>query len=126
MKCHKYQKVYRRSEIFLSLTKLLMFVMLLGEMLSHNVFAQTWQTQTFDTKTSYDIYLDVGDQVTVIKDVTLVRFEQIGSDYFLVVKNHGFNLKDQDGFISMASVVAILPENNNLNLRPSTKSRIKF
>jgi len=63
----------------------------------------------FSDSNSYDIHFLAGDHTSVIKDVYILRFEEISGKLFLVVKSAEFRLKDAEGFIAYDAVVAVLP-----------------
>jgi hypothetical protein len=66
---------------------------------------------TFNDRMGYDIYFSTGtDNSTVVKNVTIVRTEEIAGKVFLVVRDQGFKLKVEEGFILLDAVVAIFPE----------------
>ena len=64
----------------------------------------------FDSSLGYDIYFGSGEQEsTVVREVDIVGFKDIGQKTFVVVKIHEFKLKDVEGYILLDSVRAILP-----------------
>lgn len=79
-----------------------------------------------NSKSAYDLYISSGDsELTIIQDVEIVGYDQIGGIDFLVIRNYGFSLKDQPGYIRVSSVVAILPE-HKLRTFPSPNKKIKL
>lgn len=72
----------------------------------------------FDRRIHYDIYFSAGyDDAQVIKNVEILRLQDIGDKTFLVIRSAGFNLKDTEGFILYDSVTAILPGSDNYSIR---------
>jgi hypothetical protein len=67
----------------------------------------------FDDRVAYDIYFSTGsNSSTVIKNVTILRLEEIAGKTYLVIRDQGFKLKIEEGFVLLDAVVAILPERN--------------
>ncbi|OGX21074.1 MAG: hypothetical protein A2Y04_04880 [Omnitrophica WOR_2 bacterium GWC2_45_7] len=78
----------------------------------------------FDRRVTYDIYFgNSEDYTTVIRDVEIMRVEEIAGRSFLVIKSHGFRLQDVDGFILLDAVTAILP-NSEFNVQTMQKEHI--
>ena len=82
-----------------------------------NLFAWTTIVQAekkysgFDDNIKYDVHFYSGDSSTsVLENVSIVGFQQIGGKEFLVVQSKGFRLNEESGYILFDSVVAILPE----------------
>lgn len=64
----------------------------------------------FKDKTSYDIYLEGSEErLNVIKEVYILRVEEIYGKTFLVVRPAGFTLDPSEGFILFDSIRAVLP-----------------
>ncbi len=66
-------------------------------------------TLLFDEKSKYDIYLSSGETQTVIRSVRILKQIEIGQKTFLVVEPSDFNLTENQGFINLDNVAAILP-----------------
>ena len=76
----------------------------------------------FNDRLSYDVYFYNGDtNVSVIKDVNIVRIDDVAGKTFLVIKAAEFSLKDAEGFISYDDVIAVLP---NQNYKIQTQQKI--
>jgi hypothetical protein len=79
----------------------------------------------FDDTLHYDIYYaSPYSDTSIVRDVTIKDVKEIGGKAFLVVRAYGFKLNEEDGFILLDSVIAILPQ-GNFTVRdvPSTKIR---
>lgn len=90
--------------IILMLTSLLIFT-------GSKVFAYDQSAGTFfDAQTAYDIYF-VGEEhsSSLLKNVEIIRIQEIDGEKFLIVRPAGFKLKQVDGFVRMSAIVAILP-----------------
>ena len=69
---------------------------------------------SFDDRMTYDIYLySYPDHSSVVKDVKILRLEQMGDTTFLVIRSTGFRIKDSPGFIRLDAVAAILPNSES-------------
>lgn len=78
----------------------------------------------FDRRATYDIYFgNSEDYTTVIRDVEIIRIEEIAGRSFMVIKSHGFRLQDVEGFILLDAVTAILP-NSEFNVQTTQKDFI--
>lgn len=67
----------------------------------------------FDQKLEYDVYFYSGENNTsVLENITILGFQQIGGKEFLVVKSRGFKLSEESGYILFDTIIAILPERN--------------
>lgn len=67
----------------------------------------------FDEKIEYDIYFYSGESFTsVLENVTILGFQQIGGKDFLIVRSKGFKLSEEAGYILFDSIIAILPDRN--------------
>ena len=64
----------------------------------------------FDKNTTYDIYYyGGGNNISIIKDVEIVRIDVIHDTDFLVVVAGGFKVKNYEGYVLFSSIRAILP-----------------
>ena len=97
----------------MKLPRLFFATALIFILFSGNAKAQQQPTYLqFDEKTTYDIYFSHSEELTIIKSVRILGFQEIGEKLFLVVQPNGFSLKDYEGFILFDSIQAILPDRN--------------
>jgi hypothetical protein len=108
----------KKSVIQYLLLALVIFLPVLSAQAGVNQFG-------FDESLHYDIYYaGPYSDTSIVRDVTIKDVKEIGGKTFLVVRAYGFKLNEEDGFILLDSVVAILPQ-GNFTVRdvPSTKTR---
>ena len=73
----------------------------------------------FDDKIGYDIYYySGGDNVSLIKNVEILRVQSVHNIDFLVVQGAGFKVENEEGFILLNTVRAILPHSFYRVTRP--------
>jgi len=80
----------------------------------------------FDKKVSYDIYLASGEStLTVVRDVEILRFEEIKDKIFLVVRPSGFSLGKAESFIVFDEIRVIFPS-RNLKIENTSSADIRL
>jgi hypothetical protein len=80
----------------------------------------------FDKNVSYDIYLLSGDDpVFIIKDVEIIRVDEIEGRKFLVIKKSNFTFKAAEGYVHFDSVQAIIP-NREIKFGTQNSREINF
>ena len=79
-----------------------------------------------DTNMSYDIYFYTGENArSLIKNVRILRFQDISGRTFVVITSAEFKLKDSQGFVALDNVSAILP-NQELRAIDDTRFKINY
>ncbi len=79
-----------------------------------------------DTNANYDIYFSTGENGrSVLKNLKILRLQDIAGKTFLVVRSADFKLKEADGFIALNGISAILP-NQEFRVISSTDARINY
>ena len=116
----------REKNIFLQHYIIFLFIFILPLAIGPRFSEGAEDAYGFDDRFTYDIYLRTKDDLSsVVRKIAIEGFREIGAKTFLVIKSTGFRFKDAQGFVSLDSVVAILPT-DELRIHEGQKIQTQF